>query len=71
MEVLLAVAVAVGLVVLFLVLLALRRRVLLRPAGSIDMSLRTGSAGSAAAGRSASAAAPVTTCCGIGCSRCR
>ena len=41
MEVILAVAVAVGLVALVLVVLALRRRVLLRPAGSIDMSLRT------------------------------
>ena len=41
MEVVLAVAVAVGVVVLVLAVLALRRRVLLRPAGSIDMSLRT------------------------------
>jgi Protein of unknown function (DUF2550) len=40
-EVVLAVAVAVVLVGLVLVVLALRRRVLLRPAGSIDMSLRT------------------------------
>jgi len=40
-EVVLAVAVAVGLVALILLALALRRRVLLRPAGSIDMSLRT------------------------------
>ena len=41
MDVVLAVAVAVGLVALILLSLALRRRVLLRPAGSIDMSLRT------------------------------
>jgi hypothetical protein len=40
-EVVLAVIVAVGVVVLTLLVLALRRRVLLRPAGSIDMSLRT------------------------------
>jgi hypothetical protein len=40
-EVVLAVAVVVALVGLGLVVLALRRRVLLRPAGSIDMSLRT------------------------------
>lgn len=40
-EVALAVAVALGLVALVLVSLAVRRRVLLRPAGSIDMSLRT------------------------------
>ena len=41
MEVVTAVAVAVGVVALCLVLLALRRRVLLRPAGAIDMSMRT------------------------------
>ena len=40
-EVVAAVAAAVGVVVLALVLLAVRRRVLLRPAGAIDMSLRT------------------------------
>jgi len=40
-EVVLAVAVAVGLLVVILLALTLRRRVLLRPAGSIDMSLRT------------------------------
>jgi hypothetical protein len=40
-EVLAAVLAAVGVVALALVLLALRRRVLLRPAGAIDMSLRT------------------------------
>ena len=40
-EVVLAVAVAVALVGLVLVILAVRRRMLLRPAGSIDMSMRT------------------------------
>ena len=40
-EVVVAIAVAVAFVGLVLVVLALRRRVLLRPAGSIDMSLRT------------------------------
>jgi Protein of unknown function (DUF2550) len=40
-EVVAAVAVAVGVVVIALALLAVRRRVLLRPAGAIDMSLRT------------------------------
>jgi hypothetical protein len=40
-EVVAAVAAAVGVVVLALVLLAVRRRVLLRQAGAIDMSLRT------------------------------
>jgi hypothetical protein len=41
LEVVLAVVVAVAVVGLVLLVLALRRRVLLRPAGSIDMSLRT------------------------------
>jgi len=40
-EVVAALAVALGVVALALVLLAVRRRVLLRPAGAIDMSLRT------------------------------
>ena len=40
-EVALAVAFAVALVGLLLLVLAVRRRVLLRPAGSIDMSMRT------------------------------
>ena len=40
-EVLAAVAVVLALAVLGLALLALRRRVLLRPAGAIDMSMRT------------------------------
>jgi hypothetical protein len=40
-EVLVAVAVVLAVALLGLLLLALRRRVLLRPAGAIDMSLRT------------------------------
>jgi hypothetical protein len=40
-EVLVAVAVVLAIAVLGLVLLAVRRRVLLRPAGAIDMSMRT------------------------------
>jgi hypothetical protein len=40
-EVIAAVAVVIGIAFLGLALLALRRRVLLRPAGAIDMSLRT------------------------------
>jgi hypothetical protein len=40
-EVIAAVAVVIGIVALGLALLAVRRRVLLRPAGAIDMSLRT------------------------------
>lgn len=41
LEVIAAVAVVVGIGLLGLLLLAVRRRVLLRPAGAIDMSLRT------------------------------
>lgn len=41
MEVVAALAAAVGVVVVALLLLAVRRRVLLRPAGAIDMSMRT------------------------------
>ena len=40
-EVALAIAIAIALVGLVLLILSLRRRALLRPAGSIDMSLRT------------------------------